>query len=109
MFLSQVKYDVWLWTKEWESVEFFGYYISNAWQSACQEGESAVVDWLQKMNGKLVTGRKIVERLRDVMPSDSPLDLDQTRDLWRQAYDLLSQVHHGLALLEVWLKLTNIQ
>jgi hypothetical protein len=98
-FLSRVKQDFSLWISEWESVDFFEYYISSTWRGACRDGDEAILDWSDRMNGKMETGKKILRHLKDEILLDS--------EQMKEAYDLLSEVHRGLALLEVWVRISS--
>jgi hypothetical protein len=49
----------------------------------------------------------MVETMQDVMDGDLPTEPWVYRDMWRQAVDLLSTLHEGIACLEVHIALVT--
>jgi hypothetical protein len=104
--LAAARKDFWNWTKEWGSIDFFEFHIQESYQVAIDR-RGAVSAWASKIRIKLQKGRKIVEKIREIMTLDLPSDHSEVEDIWRQAFDMMSQLHRGLALLEAWLDVTK--
>jgi hypothetical protein len=95
-----------MWTREWDSVEFFGFHIRQEYWEA-DKSILATSAWATRMNLKLHRGRSILANVRDVLTLELPSDQSEVADIWRQAYDLIAQLHRGIALLEAWLEVTR--
>ena len=105
--LAAVRKQFWAWTREWGSIDFFEFHIVDSYQRAIEDSGPNFSLWVSKIRSKLNRGRSILEKLKEVLTLELPLDRDRVEDLWRQAFELAAQLHRGLALLEVWLELTE--
>lgn len=81
--------------------------FSQEWAAMQMSGPREVTAWFESIRGKAQTGRRIISYFGRVMDGEMP-SVDEWRNLWLEAYQLLGTVYTGVLGLEQRLEFTEL-
>ena len=91
-----------MWKDDWGPVACWPFVIENLYKEAL--AQDAVDEWEEDLKDKIRKGHIALDELKSLF-MDLTKDAWMVRDLWCQAFDLVSEIHEGVACVRAQLKL----
>lgn len=101
--LATVRYQVQQWCYGWGPPRRWSVPLATGLHAAILN--NSLWAWEEELQVHVSAGRKLVDAMHGVMDGELPTEEWLYRDLWRQAVELLSTLHEGIACLEAHIAL----
>jgi hypothetical protein len=93
--------------EKWGSASDLHVMLLHEWDLALQNNEED--KWLYRVQRWIKKSKPLISVLRDMMVLPLPHEHWDIEDAWRQAFDLMEQVHATLAILMAWETVSGLQ
>jgi hypothetical protein len=94
---------------KWGTIDRWGLEFMIDWNRIKVKGVDEVMGWFDQMMQRICLGRRVLGCLGRVMEGEMPIDVEEWRDLWVQAYQLTSIFNTGFLSLQHRLDLAVAQ
>jgi hypothetical protein len=95
-----VRTQVWEWTHEWGPFDQTNWTLRYRDEFGMAKDAGTLEMWLQQIQGKAESGKRILSAMRDLLKSELPESPLEAADIWRQGFELTSVLQGGTAFLE---------
>src|ERR1700683_5209370 len=92
--------------EQWGTIDRWPVTFHQEWSYVKTTRPDEVATWFESIRSKAKTGRQVIGYLAWVMDGDMPT-IDEWRDLWLEAFQLLGMMYTGVQGLEQGLELTE--
>jgi hypothetical protein len=94
---------------KWGTIDCWGSEFMINWNRIKVKGVDEVMGWFDQMMQRICLGRRVQGWLGRVMDGEMPVDIEEWRDLWVQAHQLMSIFNTGFLSLQHRLDLAVAQ